>query len=68
LEVERRKVQSLSNVKEQNIVLQLELREYRHERERLHQSVQDMAEEQARVNQRMQEEYNRIALERNNLN
>ncbi len=39
LEVERRRVQSLQNVKEQNLVLQLELRDYKQEREKLHQSI-----------------------------
>jgi hypothetical protein len=36
LEIERRRVQSLSNIKEQNIIMQLEMREYKQEREKLH--------------------------------
>jgi phage-related minor tail protein len=36
LEVEQRRSMGLQNIKEQNIMLQLELREYRQERERLH--------------------------------
>ena len=68
LEVERRRIQALGNVKEQNILLQLEVREYKQERERLHQSIQDMTQEWEHVNQKMQEEYQRIAQERNNLN
>jgi phage-related minor tail protein len=34
--VEQRRSMGLQNIKEQNIMLQLELREYRQERERLH--------------------------------
>ena len=36
LGVEQRRAMGLQNIKEQNIMLQLELREYRQERERLH--------------------------------
>ena len=61
LEVERRRVQSLANIKEQNIMLQLEVREYKQERERLHQSIKDMTSEWERINTKMQEEYARIA-------
>lgn len=36
LEVEQRRAMGLQNIKEQNIMLQLELRECRQERERMH--------------------------------
>lgn len=61
LELEKRRVQSLGNVKEQNIMLQLELREYRQEKDKLHQTIQDISNECERLNQKMQEEYQRIA-------
>lgn len=48
--------------------MQLELREYRQEKERLHQTIQDISGECDRINHKMQEEYQRIAQERNNLN
>jgi hypothetical protein len=57
LDVERRRIQSLGNIKEQNILLQLEVREYKQERERLHQSIQDLSSEWDRTNTKMQEEY-----------
>ena len=60
LEVERRRVQGLQNIKEQSIVMQLEIREYKQEREKLHQSIQDMSSECERLNLKMQEEYQRI--------
>lgn len=40
--------------------MQLEIREYKQEREKLHQSIQDMASECERLNLKMQEEYQRI--------
>jgi hypothetical protein len=36
IDVERRRAQSLQNIKEHNIVLQLEVREYKQEREKMH--------------------------------
>jgi FtsZ-binding cell division protein ZapB len=57
LDVERRRIQSLGNIKEQNILLQLEVREYKQERERLHQSIQDLSSEWDRTNTKMQEDY-----------
>lgn len=51
----------LQNIKEQNIMLQLELREYRQERERLHQAMQDVTSEWERINSRMMEENQRIS-------
>jgi len=60
LEVERRRVQGLQNIKEQSLVMQLEIREYKQEREKLHQSIKDMSSECERLNLKMQEEYQRI--------
>ena len=49
LEVERRKVGALSGAKELNLRLQLELREARQEREKLHETVRDLASEAERT-------------------
>jgi chromosome segregation ATPase len=68
LEMEFRRSQGLLNIKEQNIMLQLELREYRQERERMHQAMQDLTGEWERINAKMREENVRISQERNNLN
>ena len=61
LEVEQRRAMGLQNIKEQNIMLQLELREYRQERDRLHQAMQDVTSEWERINSRMMEENQRIS-------
>ena len=50
IEIEKRRVQNLTNVKEQNIMMQLELREYRQERDKLHQTIQDISSECDRSN------------------
>ena len=64
----KQKVCALTNVKELNVQLSLEVRALRQEREGMHQSIQSLSEEFTQITQRMQEEYQRIAQERNNLN